>query len=401
MNTRRADWGYIEGYFGRLLDWSQRLLLLDRLAAGNLGTWVYAPKEDAHHRRKWREAYDDRWCEGFAAFCEAAKARDVRVVAAVSPGLDIRYGDASDEQLLQDKFAQMLRLGATGLGLFFDDLPLPAHRADEALARQQVAVLQRLWRNLPVEPENLWFCPTQYCDFLAGGDIATSSYLRAVAELPPQVRVLWTGRHVISPRMDEASLQPTRALLRRPPALWDNFYANDYAPRRLILSPYRHRSRTHPLLLNPTGMPHTDALYLDLLARHSAGVPAEQAFAQALAEQGVPQTLIELIELAPWLFGLGDSGDGGDSDGEGAENPQGHTAAEVSEQQLQQWADALYELAFGEWSSPLHREWYPWLQGTRQDIKYLMRSEAGGIPDSLLRSMPPLLRRLFAAKRQV
>ena len=38
--------GYIEGYYGRLLNWTDRLNLLDRLGELNINFYIYGPKED-------------------------------------------------------------------------------------------------------------------------------------------------------------------------------------------------------------------------------------------------------------------------------------------------------------------------------------------------------------------
>ena len=39
--------GYIEGYYGRLLDWRDRNRLLGGVAAAAMTSYFYAPKEDA------------------------------------------------------------------------------------------------------------------------------------------------------------------------------------------------------------------------------------------------------------------------------------------------------------------------------------------------------------------
>ena len=47
--------------------------------------------------------------------------------------------------------------------------------------------------------------------------------------------------------------------------IWDNFYANDYCPRRLFLGPWR-AVNLPDVMLNPTGMIETDLLLLDLMS---------------------------------------------------------------------------------------------------------------------------------------
>ena len=42
--------GYIEGYYGRLLSWDQRRLIVKSLKKNKMNTYFYAPKEDEKHR---------------------------------------------------------------------------------------------------------------------------------------------------------------------------------------------------------------------------------------------------------------------------------------------------------------------------------------------------------------
>ena len=56
--------GYVEGCYGRLLGWDERVRILDALAACGMNAYAYAPKEDARHRLRWREPYDAAWREG-------------------------------------------------------------------------------------------------------------------------------------------------------------------------------------------------------------------------------------------------------------------------------------------------------------------------------------------------
>ena len=47
--------GYIEGYYGRLLSWKNRKLIIKSLNKNNMNTYFYAPKEDVCHRIYWRK----------------------------------------------------------------------------------------------------------------------------------------------------------------------------------------------------------------------------------------------------------------------------------------------------------------------------------------------------------
>ena len=62
--------GYIEGYYGRLLNWSERNQILRKLNNCNFNTYFYCPKEDLNHRLDWRKNYNNNWINAFKNFCK-------------------------------------------------------------------------------------------------------------------------------------------------------------------------------------------------------------------------------------------------------------------------------------------------------------------------------------------
>ena len=61
---------------------------------------------------------------------------------------------------------------------------------------------------------------------------------------PLQVAIAWTGPKVISTEIPDEHLKETSLLLKRPPFIWENYFAND-GPRNckfLKLKPYAGRS---------------------------------------------------------------------------------------------------------------------------------------------------------------
>ncbi|MGI9344967.1 MAG: beta-N-acetylglucosaminidase domain-containing protein [Gammaproteobacteria bacterium] len=369
--------GYIEGYFGRLLHFHERDLLLNTMAQNNLNTWIYAPKEDYRHRRGWREPYPHTWSANFKAFCNSANAQGVNLVAALSP-IDFQTNSAHDRQKLCDKYQQLLDAGATSIGLFFDDLPQKPSTMTGIQAQQQTDLALELLDKLHVSSAQLWFCPTQYCSSFVDHRIDHSTYLPVVAEqLPADCHILWTGPQVISSSLLWPDLQEIAQLLQGRLTLWDNYYANDYAPGKLMLCSYRKRLKHIPLLLNPTGLPHTDALYLELLGRHLAPeLPeqdAETIWQQVCENHGVPDS----FQTIAFLF-------------------QPHAYADSSWPDLHSWPDLIpqiRELAFGTWSSPLtsslsfslQREWFPFLQQLARDLGLLQQILKGHCSEKDLR----------------
>ena len=53
--------GYIEGYYGRLLNWDERNRIITKLNKNNMRFYFYAPKEDDKHRLNWKKEYQSSW----------------------------------------------------------------------------------------------------------------------------------------------------------------------------------------------------------------------------------------------------------------------------------------------------------------------------------------------------
>ena len=85
--------GYIEGYYGTLLDWEKRRKIIDRLAKNKMNYYFYAPKEDKQHRLKWRENYSQEWVLEFKKFVKYARSKNIEIIFGISPGLDFNFQD--------------------------------------------------------------------------------------------------------------------------------------------------------------------------------------------------------------------------------------------------------------------------------------------------------------------
>ena len=168
--------GYIEGYFGRLLSWRQRHSVVAAMDADGLDTWVYAPKEELRHRRQWRLPWGQGWLRELTAFRGAASGVGVaNLVVALSPGLDMDFDASADLDALCVKYEAALEAGATAVGLFFDDIPLPPGDASAEDARRQAQAAAQVVNRLGIAGEQLWFCPTQYCTSFARGAAGAQS----------------------------------------------------------------------------------------------------------------------------------------------------------------------------------------------------------------------------------
>ena len=83
--------GYIEGYYGKLLSWDERVQIVNTLSNNKMCYYFYAPKEDINHRFKWREPYDKQWLTQFNKFVKFAQKKKIKIIIGVSPGIDFNF----------------------------------------------------------------------------------------------------------------------------------------------------------------------------------------------------------------------------------------------------------------------------------------------------------------------
>lgn len=396
-NPANSHWGYIEGYYWRLMNWEERTLLVEHL--GRLGgdSYLYAPKEDPLHRREWRTPYGKKWLSQWSVFAAKAFQAGVQAIPGMAPGLSFDYLDPEDYQSLLRKLEVFREAGSGLLALLMDDispaLPKNCRGKFRSLGEAHGKLLTRLLADLNRNGKHcrLWFCPTVYTDQFAHGPNGKSGkpaqdpyLLDLAATMPAEVTVMWTGPGIISENLPAAAIQPVAKLFKGNMVIWDNLYANDYCPNKLFVGPYRGRPQglwdwTRGLLLNPTGLPVTDMFLMTLLAACRAGEGPEKAWSQALAAFAVPASFRKVARyLDSPFFHVG--------------------AGDLKPAKLEASRKALHPLIW-DWVSPLHREWATFLFMLDADLKVCLRGKAG--PDSAWvrkRYTPVIAKRLLDSK---
>jgi protein O-GlcNAcase/histone acetyltransferase len=235
--------GVIEGFYGRPWTEAQRIEMMDWIKASGMNLYVYAPKDDVKLRARWREPYTEAEMAALARLVAAAKARGLTMMAALAPCLDITYSDPAELSHLLRRLDQFIALGLTHFALLYDDIPSKLKPEDAAqfpsFAAAQCHIANAAWAYLCARNgARLFFCPTEYCGRMAGGDPEQSDYLRTLgAELSGNIDICWTGPEIISAEITADSLKRLSGVLRRKPVIWENFHANDYDIRRTHAGP--------------------------------------------------------------------------------------------------------------------------------------------------------------------
>lgn len=109
------------------------------------------------------------------------------------------------------------------------------------------------------------FVPRLYADEISLH--AAAGHAALSAALPVDMAVFHCGSHIVAGADPLSGANtPAGSAFRQRLILWDNFFCNDYCPRRLFPGPHAGRVKIDELMLNGTGMIETDLLILDLMA---------------------------------------------------------------------------------------------------------------------------------------
>lgn len=362
--------GYLEGYYGKLFDWQDRSQMLRTLHSLSLNSYCYAPKEDPFHRLMWRESYGSEWRHAFRNFCHEARSLDIATIAGIAPGLDFNFDHNRDFDHLQQKAEQLLDDGASEILILWDDIQddFPPNSQSLAEGTAHARVVNRLAKKLN---RPLVTVPRVYAFDIENKNNYIEHFF---TELDPNHSVIFCGDAIVVSHADPAEIS-RRTSTNHPLILWDNFYANDYCPRRLFVGPWTGRDSVNSYLLNPTGMPKTDQLLLASAVACHKQKDKQSAWRSVLAEAGVPEEFFNIAEFfdAP-VFG--------------DQDVVHRHAIEVSSNCSESIEHCLWR-----WKDPLSREWYPFLMGLKHDLALARNSLT---PDRIVKTQSvPLAERLL------
>lgn len=232
--------GVVEGFFGPAWPDAGRKSYAEFMARYGGNFYIYAPKQDPHLRKAWREKWDETFLQKLKDLKEHFQNHGIRFGVGFSPfGLGTTL-TAEDKSHLEEKLSLLNNLGIDLLGLFFDDMPTNDHLAETQI--EALALIQKSFH------QRIIFCPSYYTPDPILEKVfgkMPDRYLEKIAEgVPYGVSIAWTGPKVISPVIDQEHLKDVNLLLKRKPFIWENLFAND-GPRNckfLKLRPFSGRT---------------------------------------------------------------------------------------------------------------------------------------------------------------
>lgn len=264
--------GYIEGYYGKLLSWDNRNKIINQLAKNKMNYYFYCPKEDVHQRIEWRKPYNKNWLSKFNEFVSYAHKKNIKIIAGISPGLDFDFrsfvnGSNKDYNYLKSKIKALINSNVDHISILFDDIPdnFKFRLPEESEGKIHGEIINKIISDLK---KPIFAVPRIYSDELI---VENPNYLKDFFEfLNEDVFVFFTGKYIVSKSFLTNSKFIKKRLELNKIVYWDNFYANDYCPKRLIIGPWQNRNLINKSMINGTGMIETDKLIIEIVNRTSS-----------------------------------------------------------------------------------------------------------------------------------
>ena len=342
--------GYIEGYYGKILTWENRKVIVDRLNVNKMNSYFYAPKSDIFHRQNWQKNYPSVWYKDFNSFCKYANSKGIMVIAGISPGLTFNFNSnvsiekSDDFVYLKSKAKKLLYYGANKISLLMDDIP----NKFSDINRLQEGESHALLANILSQhiKDSIFFVPRIYADELKP---SSKFYLSQLSKkINPEIILFYSGRNIVSKTISKNKKSIYFKFENNRIVIWDNLYANDYCPRRLFVGPWLNRDSIKDIMINGTGMIYTDLLILDIVGKYRSNKLKKNILSDVFKQNNIPKQFLKVSKY----FYLPDFGS----------NPKLKNIKFHPK-------DIVYiDYLLWEWSNHLSREWYSFLMGMKHDL---------------------------------
>ena len=193
--------------------------------------------------------------------------------------------------------------------------------------------------------QHIYFVPRIYADELIKDEPNYLLDLNII--LDTKIKVFYCGKNVVSKTLSNYS--KIKKILSNEIIYWDNYYANDYCPRRFFIGPYLGRKGLNNFMINPTGLINTDLLILDIINNTMNTERPTEVWLKTLNDHGVPLVFnkIKKFFLKP-VFGSG---------------------LRLNPYKINSTHFKVLEFLLWSWKGKLSREWYPYLFGLKQDLQ--------------------------------
>ena len=345
----KSNLGYIEGFYGKILNWDSRNKIIDSLSNHSMKYYFYAPKEDICHRLLWRKSYPKSWINKFKNFCEYANSKGIRVIAGISPGLDYNFEihkQEEDFKLLVNKIRILINNGANQIAILFDDIPENFEKKFKNLKEgfEHAKLLNKLKE---IFDNDIFLVPRIYADEL---NYNKNYIYNLLSNLNNNIKIFYCGEHIVSSTF-KSSNKFLKDLIKQDRVIfWDNFYANDYCPKKFIIGPWKIKHYGKKFMFNLTGMINTDLLIIRLISLSDKNNTYKN-WKKIILENDIPKQFFEIKNyfLKP-VFS----------------NEKKLIVSKPSSKII-----SAIDYLLWKWKTPLSLEWYPYLLILKHDLQLL------------------------------
>lgn len=304
--------GIVEGFFGPPWSMKHRRAIFAFGAARGMNTYLYAPKDDPYHRKRWRVPYPRREWQELLRLVRAARRQRIDFVYGFHPGQGLCFSAGEPVRILLEKARRFYGAGVRTFAVLFDDIPSRlSHEIDRKCFRNSLAAAEGTWLRRIIESQpaewkdvEWWICPSYYTpDTLLARVFGAfePKFLDSLAmHLPAQVACFWTGPSVVSNSITLGHVRGIAKRVKHPLILWDNYPVNDLSMSdELHIGPLRGRDPrlpnavcgylNNPLLQEELGFVPL-ATCLDY-ARKPSAYHAEASWSRAIKQRFGPAAL--------------------------------------------------------------------------------------------------------------
>jgi hyaluronoglucosaminidase len=208
-------------------------------AARGMNTYLYAPKDDPYHRKRWRRPYPHAQWNQLLRLIHAAQKRQIDFVYGFHPGEGLCFSEDAAIRILLEKARRFYDRGVRTFAVLFDDIPSRLMHARDRLAyKNSLAGAEGAWlaKIIAAQPASWsdvewWICPSYYSEdkrlerFFGKFE---PDFLETLAEyLPARVACFWTGPRVVPKEITVTHMRRIAKRVKHPLILWDNYPVND------------------------------------------------------------------------------------------------------------------------------------------------------------------------------
>ena len=321
--------------------------------------YFYAPKEDIKHRLNWKDEYEKIWKTKFLKFLKYSKLKNINIIVGISPGLNFNFYEFSknyinnvkskDLRVLLKKVSFFLEMGVDNIALLFDDLPNNfclsySDKLSEGKTHAHLINSVSDFFKIPI-----FGVPRIYANELLH---ESNNYLIDFGDTINKKNItFFCGENIVSKIINNKMINNVEKLINTKIIIWDNYYSNDYCPRRIFVGPLTGRKNINDIMINPTGLIETDLLILDIVKSTKESTSPKLAWEKVLYSYNIP---IEFIKISKFFL-----------------KPNFSKTPMLQDFLINKKYFEYLDFLLWKWKSPLSREWYPYLLGLKHDLQIL------------------------------